>query len=49
MKRTGLTTVDDFSSSWAKARESRERYYQRGGSFDRASVERAIHQAMNKK
>jgi hypothetical protein len=49
MKRTGLTTVDDFSQSWAKARESRERYYQRGGSFDRASVERAIHQAINKK
>lgn len=49
MKRTGLTTVDDFSQSWAKAREARERYYQRGGSFDRSSIERAIHQVMNKK
>ena len=49
MKRTGLTTADDFSQSWAKAREARERYYQRGGSFDRSSIERAIHQVMNKK
>lgn len=49
MKRHGLTTADDFSSSWAKAKEARERYYQRGGSFDRASIERAIHQVMNRK
>lgn len=49
MKRTGLATVDDFSSSWARARESRERYYQRGGSIDRASIERAIHQVITRK
>ncbi len=49
MKRTGLTTVDDFSSSWAKAKEAREAYYQRGGSFDRSAIERAIHQVMNRK
>lgn len=49
MKRHGLTTVDDFSSSWAKAKEAREAYYQRGGSFDRSSIERAIHQVMNRK
>jgi hypothetical protein len=49
MKRAGLTTVDDFSQTWAKAREARERYYQRGGSIDRAAIERAIHQVITKK
>jgi hypothetical protein len=49
MKAKGLTTVDDFSSTWARAKEARERYYQRGGSIDRASIERAIHRVMNRK
>ena len=48
MKAKGLTTMDDFKDSWAKAKESRERYYQQGGSFKRADIERAIHQLQNR-
>jgi hypothetical protein len=49
MRRTGLTTVDDFSSSWAKAKESRENYYKSGGSFKRTDVERAMYEVNNRK
>lgn len=48
MKAAGVTTMDDFKDSWAKAKESRERYYQQGGSFKRADIERAIHQLQNR-
>lgn len=48
MKAKGLTTMDDFKDSWAKAKESRERYYQQGGSFKRADIERAIYQLQNR-
>ena len=48
MKAKGLTTMDDFKDSWAQAKESRERYYQQGGSFKRADIERAIHQLQNR-
>lgn len=48
MKAKGLTTMDDFKDSWAKAKESRERYYQQGGSFKRADIERAIHILQNR-
>ena len=44
MRATGLTTADDFTHTWAKAKESRDRYYTEGGSFKRADIERAIHQ-----
>ena len=33
---------------YMKAKESRERYYQQGGSFKRADIERAIHQLQNR-
>lgn len=49
MQRKGLTTVDDFSSSWAKAKEQRENYYKNGGSFRRADVERAIYEVNNRR
>ena len=42
MKATGLTTSDDFKGEWARAKEARENYYQRGGSVSRSDVERAI-------
>lgn len=49
MKANGLTTVDDFEKSWAKAQEKRERYFQEGGSFDRSAIERAIHHLQNRR
>lgn len=49
MKANNLTTVDDFQQSWAKAKESRERYYQSGGSIDRAAIERAIYKIQNRR
>ena len=48
MKATGLTTMDDFKDSWAKAKAERERYYTEGGSFKRADIERAIYQLQNR-
>lgn len=48
MKAKGLTTMDDFKDSWAKAKESRERYMTEGGSFKRADIERAIHHLQNR-
>ena len=48
MKATGLTTMDDFKGTWAKAKESRERYMTEGGSFKRADIERAIHKLQNR-
>lgn len=44
MKRHGLTTADDFSSSWERQREAREKYYQQGGSFRKEDIHQAIHQ-----
>lgn len=44
MKRHGVTTADDFSSTWSKARESREKYYQQGGSFSKKDIQQAIQQ-----
>jgi hypothetical protein len=49
MKATGLTTADDFKETWAKAQESRERYFKQGGTFSRSDVERAIHQLQNRR
>ena len=48
MAAKGLTTIDDYKDSWAKAKESRERYYTQGGSFKRADIERAIYQLQNR-
>ena len=49
MKAKGVTTMDDFTGTWAKAKESRERYMTEGGSFKRADIERAIHQLQNRR
>ena len=42
MRATGLTTADDFKSTWARAKEAREKYHQSGGTVSRADVQRAI-------
>ena len=42
MKRTGLTTADDFKSDWSRANEARTQYRQQGGSISRADVARAM-------
>lgn len=46
MKRNGLTTADDFTQTWAKAKEERERAFQ--GDFDhkerRESLARALYE-----
>jgi len=44
MKRTGLTTMDDYKETWAKAQAKREEYRVKGGSVSREDVARAIHQ-----
>lgn len=49
MKAKGLTTTDDYKETWAKAKESRERYMQQGGSFDRSAIERAIYTLQNRR
>lgn len=49
MRATGLTTADDFSASWARAKTEREAYVQSGGSFKKADIERAIYQVQNRR
>lgn len=48
MKRHGLTTADDYSSSWAKAAKQRDEYHTRGGTITRKDILRVIHQLENK-
>lgn len=42
MQATGMTTADDYSGSWSRAKESRERYMQQGGSVSRADIAQSI-------
>ena len=49
MRKNNLTTVDDFSSSWARSQSERENYYKNGGSFKRADIERAIYEVNNRR
>lgn len=49
MKANNLTTADDFTNSWAKAREQRDRLFTQGGSFTRNDIERAMHQLQSRK
>jgi hypothetical protein len=49
MKANNVTTADDFSSSWEKSRESREKYYTGGGSFRKEDIHRAIHQLTSRR
>ena len=48
MKAKGLTTMDDFKDTWARAKVERENYMQHGGSFKRADIERAIYKLQNR-
>jgi len=45
MKRMGLTTVDDFRSHFANAREARERFYRGEDATRRADIARALEKA----
>lgn len=49
MKRNNLTTVDDFSQTWAKSQQAREEFYTRGGSIKRSDIERAMYQINNRR
>lgn len=52
MKRTGLTTADDFKGEWQKARERRERFYTDGHAGDRErreQVARALYETANRR
>jgi hypothetical protein len=49
MKRTGLTTADDFKETWAKAKVDRERYYQQGGSVRKQDIREAIERLQSKR
>lgn len=44
MKRHGLTTSDDYTATWSKAKEARERYMRSGGSVRKQDVLQAITQ-----
>jgi hypothetical protein len=46
MKQRGLTTVDDFTQTWAKAAEKRAEYFtgKGGGAVTKDDIGRAIHQ-----
>lgn len=49
MKNNNLTTMDDFTNSWAKAREQRDRLFTQGGTFTKKDIERAMSQLQNRK
>lgn len=49
MKRTGLTTADDFKDTWARAAKEREQYMRSGGSVRKDDIRRAIDQVMQRR
>lgn len=49
MKANNLTTADDFTDSWAKAKEKREKLFTQGGTFTRNDIERAMYQLQSRK
>ena len=49
MRRTGLTTADDFKSDWAAAKERREHYMQHGGSVRKQDIRDAIEKLQNRR
>lgn len=49
MKLNNLTTADDFKTTWADAREKRERLFKEGGTFSKRDIERAITQLQNRR
>lgn len=42
MKRMGVTTADDFKSSWDRAKVERENYMRHGGSVRKSDIVEAI-------
>jgi len=44
MKQHGLTTMDDYAGTWAKAQAKRDEYRIKGGTIRHEDVARAIHQ-----
>lgn len=49
MRRKGLTTADDYKSSWAKAQREREHYMQNGGSVRKQDIRNAIERLQNRR
>lgn len=51
MRLNGVTTMDDFTQTWAKAEQKRDEYRTagKGGAATRESIERAIHDLNRKK
>ena len=49
MKVNNLTTADDFKTTWADAREKRDRLFTEGGTFSKRDIERAITQLQNRR
>lgn len=47
MKRTGLTTADDFKQTWAQKAEERAAFY-KGEGYDRKARREAVERAMEK-
>ena len=50
MKRHGLTTVDDYRETWAKAQKARDEYRMtgKGGAITRDDIARAIARTQNR-
>lgn len=51
MKQTGLTTMDDFQSTWDKSAKQRAEYFTqgKGSAIKREHIERAIHELTTRK
>jgi len=47
MRRTGLTTADDFKGTWDKAAQERARFFNNEG-YDRKSRREAVERAVEK-
>lgn len=48
MKRNNLTTADDFTATWARAKREREHYMQHGGSVRRQDIEAAMYRVLKR-
>jgi len=49
MRRTGYTTADDFTNTWAAAEKQRDHYRQHGGSVRKQDIRDVILQLQNKR
>lgn len=48
LKRTGLTTADDFTQTWQRAKESREAFYEGRSQSHRQEVRADLRQAIER-